>query len=198
MIYTQDTVVVLSWRAKGLFSYLSSLPDGNRAVRADIDAESCDSRVSTSSAIQELTRAGYLRLVTGCDPKTRRASSHYQFTLRQGQFPDPPSGMKPVAASVPNGDDGLWHGVWPLPLRDPRPPSGTPVVYVLYDGEGPRPIYVGKTERFSIRLRRHHFNGKAWTRWVAYPCRDTQHAFETEGRLIDQLRPFQNSEGAAA
>lgn len=53
----------LSWKAKGLHSYLMGLPDDWKVQEADLINRSKDGRESTRSAIKELTDAGYIERV---------------------------------------------------------------------------------------------------------------------------------------
>lgn len=53
----------LSWKAKGLHSYLMSLPDDWRVQETDLVKRSKDGKESTRSAIKELTEAGYIKRV---------------------------------------------------------------------------------------------------------------------------------------
>ncbi|MDI3234205.1 DnaD domain protein [Exiguobacterium antarcticum] len=53
----------LSWKAKGLHSYLMGLPDDWKVQEADLVNRSSDGRASTRSAIKELTDAGYIKRV---------------------------------------------------------------------------------------------------------------------------------------
>jgi hypothetical protein len=185
----QSAPTTLSWAGQGLFSFLAQQPADQRISRKLIDAASTSSRNSTTAAIAELRRAGRLRLIQGCDPTTRRASSCYQFAVKPNAFPDLPAGMRALEPSRPNGDAGEWRGPWPLAPTDPRPPYRMPVVYVL-DPDQPRPLYVGSTSNFLARLRRHEASGKRWTHWLAYPCATRQAAFDLEERWADELRPL--------
>lgn len=81
-----------------------------------------------------------------------------------------------------------WSGPAPLGLA-PRPPDGQAVVYVLYaDAE---PVYVGSTFKFANRIRLHR-QDKAFTRWIAYPCRDRGAAYQLEERLLAEHMPGLN------
>ncbi|WP_393965219.1 DnaD domain protein [Exiguobacterium sp. S22-S28] len=53
----------LSWKAKGLHSYLMGLPDDWKVQESDLVNRSSDGRASTRSAIKELTDAGYIKRV---------------------------------------------------------------------------------------------------------------------------------------
>jgi len=53
----------LSWKAKGLHTYLMGLPDDWKVRETDLVNRSSDGRASTRSAIKELTDAGYVKRV---------------------------------------------------------------------------------------------------------------------------------------
>jgi hypothetical protein len=55
----------LSWKAKGLHTYLVSRPDGWKFHKFDLEARSSDGRSSLSTAMGELQAAGYLRVEPG-------------------------------------------------------------------------------------------------------------------------------------
>ena len=50
----------LSWKAKGVMSYLSSLPDDYQIIKSEIQKHASDGRDSLTSAINELKNAGYI------------------------------------------------------------------------------------------------------------------------------------------
>lgn len=50
----------LSWKAKGLHTYLITRPDGWQFNRADLFRRSKDGRDATKAALKELRGAGYL------------------------------------------------------------------------------------------------------------------------------------------
>jgi hypothetical protein len=70
----------------------------------------------------------------------------------------------------------------------PRPPDGTPVVYVLY-GADAEPIYCGSTEHFKQRLKAHYRDGKRFVAWRAVPCANREQAYILEDRLLKQSCP---------
>ncbi|KQS19234.1 hypothetical protein ASF99_04935 [Exiguobacterium sp. Leaf187] len=53
----------LSWKAKGLHSYLMGLPDDWKVREVDLIKRSKDGKESTRSAIKELTDAGYIKRI---------------------------------------------------------------------------------------------------------------------------------------
>lgn len=92
---------------------------------------------------------------------------------------------------LPNGPEGTWVGVWPLQLNHSAPIGGTPVVYILFD-DCNIPCYVGSTGNLRARLKAHARTGKVFSQWQAYPCRDREHAYEVEDRLLKEKLPHLN------
>lgn len=92
---------------------------------------------------------------------------------------------------LPNGPEGTWIGVAPLPPDDNAPRSGVAVVYVLF-GEDNEPCYVGSTADLRTRLKAHLKDGKAFVRWQAYPCKTREAAFVLEERLLAERMPRLN------
>ncbi|MYZ37497.1 MULTISPECIES: GIY-YIG nuclease family protein [unclassified Streptomyces] len=99
------------------------------------------------------------------------------------------------AKQLPNGPEGSWVGEYPIPTGNPAPLSGSAVVYVLFD-DGNEPCYVGSTHTFRARLRRHTKDGKHFVRWQAHPCRDREHAYLIEDRLLRQHKPYLNQKAS--
>lgn len=89
----------------------------------------------------------------------------------------------------PNGPNGSWFGRFPLEMPYPR--VGVAVVYVLFD-ETNEPCYVGSTEEFRVRMNAHLKEKLGLAAWVAYPCRDREHAYELEVDLLHQHKPRMN------
>lgn len=100
-----------------------------------------------------------------------------------------------AAKKLPNGPEGSWVGEYPYPQNSCVPQSGFSVVYVLFD-ERNRPCYVGSTKSFSARLRKHWKDGKRFASWQAHPCRDRNHAYEVEDRLLKQHLPYLNKKAS--
>lgn len=90
-----------------------------------------------------------------------------------------------------NGPEGTWIGDWPVHYLAPAPAKGISVVYVLFDAEN-EPCYVGSTKNFRQRLNDHAKDGKVFVRWQAYPCRDREHAYQLEDRLLKERLPHLN------
>lgn len=101
----------------------------------------------------------------------------------------PWSAMRYLRDHLPNGPEGTWIGGWPSAGPVPRP--GVPVVYVLY-GPDCEPAYVGSTSSFRSRLNSHERDGKHFITWQAYRCRDREHAYQLEGRLLKEHMPRLN------
>ena len=91
----------------------------------------------------------------------------------------------------PNGPADTWVGEWPHIDGEPYPISGISVVYVLFDATN-EPCYVGSTSKLRPRLSEHTKAGKLFVRWQAYPCRDREHAYEIEDRLLKHHLPRLN------
>lgn len=87
--------------------------------------------------------------------------------------------------------DGNWRGLCPLSPREPAPPNGQSVVYVLFDAENV-PCYVGSSEQFRTRLKNHVRDGKPVASWAAYPCADREAAYVLEERLLRERKPYLN------
>lgn len=96
-----------------------------------------------------------------------------------------------LAKQLPNGPENSWTGDYPIPADAPRPISGIPVVYVLFD-DANEPCYVGSTDKFSARMNVHAKSGKRFVRWQAYGCDDRDHAYRLEDRLLKQHKPYLN------
>lgn len=86
-----------------------------------------------------------------------------------------------------NGPHGTWTGER---HGGPYPPPGVPFVYVLYDAQNV-PCYVGSSGHVSARLAVHR-KDKPFVRWIAHPCRDREHAYAEETRLLREHKPYLN------
>lgn len=91
----------------------------------------------------------------------------------------------------PNGPNGTFVGEWPLHPRAVAPRGGKSVVYVLFDASN-EPCYVGSSCNLRQRLKAHARDGKVFTSWQAYPCRDREHAYELEVQLLRERMPRLN------
>jgi hypothetical protein len=96
-----------------------------------------------------------------------------------------------LAKQLPNGPEGSWVGEYPITANAPRPITGVPVVYVLFD-EANEPCYVGSTDKFTTRMNAHVKNGKRFVRWQAHPADDREHAYRLEDRLLRRHKPYLN------
>ena len=83
---------------------------------------------------------------------------------------------------------GEFDGELYAAIPGPRPPDGTPVVYVLYAADA-TPVYCGSTHRFKQRLKAHYREGKRFVAWRAVPCVDREQAYLLEDRLLKQSCP---------
>lgn len=99
--------------------------------------------------------------------------------------------VRHAARIAPNGPEGTWVGTYPLDPYDPAPMGGVSVVYVLFD-ETNTPCYVGSSMCFRDRLKYHDRAGKEFVRWQAYRCRDREHAYQVEERLLKERLPHLN------
>jgi hypothetical protein len=91
----------------------------------------------------------------------------------------------------PNMPDGSWRGPFPLRDTEHRPRAGVNVVYALYDRQD-EPCYVGSTGDFRARLRAHKADGKRFTTWAAWPCKDREEAYQREVQLLRASMPYLN------
>lgn len=92
----------------------------------------------------------------------------------------------------PNGPGPLsWNGHFPLSKDQPMPQRGHAVVYVLFD-EANVPSYVGSTENWWARMADHQKFKSGLKNWVAHLCRDREHAFTEEDRLLKEHMPRMN------
>lgn len=71
----------LSWKAKGLHSYLLSLPDYWQIYIEDLKNRSKDGRDSTTSAVNELMKKGYIKRTPAKDEKTGRFKGGYDYEV---------------------------------------------------------------------------------------------------------------------
>jgi len=92
---------------------------------------------------------------------------------------------------APNGPEETWIGSYPCDRYDPAPMGGVSVVYVLFDDTN-TPCYVGSSAKFRQRLKDHAKAGKRFVRWQAHRCRDREHAYALEGRLLREHKPYLN------
>lgn len=99
--------------------------------------------------------------------------------------------MSYLSTQLPNGPEGSWVGEYPILHGATAPARGIAVVYVLFD-EANEPVYVGSTDQFRTRMSAHWKDGKRFVRWQAHPCRDRDHAYRLEDRLLKQHKPRLN------
>lgn len=96
-----------------------------------------------------------------------------------------------VVNHLPVEADGSWRGTNPIGKTDRTPPPGSCVVYVLF-ADDLTPCYVGSTQHFAPRMSGHRSDGKLWSSWVAYPCRDREHAYQVEESFLAEYMPGLN------
>lgn len=100
----------LSWKAKGLHSYLMSLPDDWRVQETDLVKRSKDGKESTRSAIKELTEAGYIKRVAIREKGKFKSWEFVVYELptfdtepaNEPEANDPPEQQKPDAPESEN------------------------------------------------------------------------------------------------
>lgn len=100
----------LSWKAKGLHSYLMSLPDDWRVQETDLVKRSKDGKESTRSAIKELTEAGYIKRVAVREKGKFKSWEFVVYELptfdtepaNEPEESDPPEQQKPDAPESEN------------------------------------------------------------------------------------------------
>lgn len=83
----------LSWKAKGLYAYLTSRPDGWEVREMDLERRSNDGRTSLRAGIRELEEAGWL---TRKQEREGGKYTHTSFTLHRSPSTGNPSTEKPT------------------------------------------------------------------------------------------------------
>jgi predicted GIY-YIG superfamily endonuclease len=106
--------------------------------------------------------------------------------------------VNPNGPHFPNDLDPFshprWRGYWPMEDFQNRPPTGTPVLYVLCTGKW-EPLYVGSTQRFYKRMEEHEKAGKEFHRWIAYECASRNDAYNKEALFLSVVRLPKNRRG---
>lgn len=92
----------LSWKAKGLHSYLMGLPDNWKVQEADLVKRSKDGKESTRSAIKELADAGYIKRVA---VREKGKFKSWEFVVYELPTFDPPPSEEPEQDEPP-ADEG--------------------------------------------------------------------------------------------
>jgi hypothetical protein len=118
----------------------------------------------------------------GLTGRLTRWDAHISITWKQ---------MCHLRQQLSNGPEGSWVGEYPILIGQTAPTSGVAVVYVLFDAAN-EPCYVGSTSNFRVRLSKHRKDGKGFVRWQAHPCRDREHAYLLEDRLLKEHLPRLN------
>lgn len=70
--------IELSWKAKGLFAYILSLPEDWKIYMSDLKNRATDGETALRSAIKELTEKGYIKQTRLKDEQGRWASYVYE------------------------------------------------------------------------------------------------------------------------
>ena len=70
--------IELSWKAKGLFAYILSLPEDWKIYMSDLQNRATDGETALRSAIKELTEKGYIKQTRLKDEQGRWASYAYE------------------------------------------------------------------------------------------------------------------------
>lgn len=83
----------LSWKAKGLYAYLTSRPDGWEVREMDLERRSNDGRTSLRAGIRELEESGWL---TRKQEREGGKYTHTSFTLHRSPSTGNPSTEKPT------------------------------------------------------------------------------------------------------
>lgn len=71
----------LSWKAKGLITYLMHLPPDWDVYLSDLENRSSDGMTSTSSGVKELIKKGYMKRIRKHDEKGKFRG--YDYSLRE-------------------------------------------------------------------------------------------------------------------
>ncbi|MFE9777774.1 GIY-YIG nuclease family protein [Streptomyces sp. NPDC005775] len=103
--------------------------------------------------------------------------------------------MTHLSRQLPNGPEDSWVGEYPFHEATSAPAKGIAVVYVLFDDLN-APCYVGSTDQFRTRVAYHRRHGKQFVSWQAHPCRDREHAYELEDRLLRRHKPPLNQKAS--
>lgn len=103
------------------------------------------------------------------------------------QIPLDRNSLSRLAAAIPPGNDATWSGDtgWDGLDGGDLPPRGTHVVYALFDHTGV-PVWIGMTQQFRAKVKRHHRAGTTWVSWTAWPCADRDDALVVRRRIIEQ------------
>lgn len=159
-----------------------------RLVEAQIEAEGqLFHRIGAMYQNGQITDAELLEIFNRCravriDGTTSRWDAHVGIAWRR---------LLHGARYLPNGPEGTWVGVAPLPPDDNAPRAGIPVVYVLF-GEDNEPCYVGSTADLRTRLKAHLKGEKEFVRWQAYRRDSREAAYVLEERLLAERMPRLN------
>lgn len=90
----------LSWKAKGLHTYLMSLPDDWKIYIDDLKNRSRDGRDATSNILRELISKGYIKRVARRDSDTNKLLGGYDYEVYEVPI-DNPQILKPRKSENP-------------------------------------------------------------------------------------------------
>jgi DnaD/phage-associated family protein len=90
----------LSWKAKGLHTYIMSLPDDWKIYIDDLKNRSKDGREATSNILRELIEKGYIKRITRRDADTNRLLGGYDYEVYEVPL-DNPQKLKPRKSENP-------------------------------------------------------------------------------------------------
>lgn len=101
----------LSWKAKGLHSYLLSLPDDWQIYIEDLKNRSKDGRDSTTSAVNELMKKGYIKRTPAKDEKTGRFKGGYDYEVYEMPIEISESGEINRVTENPKSEKSLFRKI---------------------------------------------------------------------------------------
>jgi len=192
----------LSWRAKGIFIYLFSRPDGWKVIITDLCNRSTDGETSVWSALRELRGAGYYQIKPIRNAKGQLTDR--QMVIQEKpltQIPGNPSWGNPESGEPPvctnNDRDTTYHSVQRKNCRrkgsrcSPRLPSTMHGFFSLADEVDPFVIkactILEDYVRSSRRLNGKRINLRSWCDQMRLLLADLD---GDKARLKKVLKPF--------
>lgn len=94
----------LSWKAKGLHTYLMSLPDDWQIYLDDLKNRSKDGRDATSNILRELISRGYVKRTARRDPATNKLLGGFDYEVYEIPL-DEPQKLKPRKSEKPKTEE---------------------------------------------------------------------------------------------
>lgn len=164
---------------------LARLTERQHAAEAALFARLADDFYSHRISFDELMDA--FRTIRGTLTSGWTARWDAELPGTRGMIAKVLSAARLAPLREPNAACGSWRGPWPLGPADPRPRRGQPVVYILYDAAGL--CYYGSSGSLLNRLDQHQREGRAFSRWCAYPCATRELAYRIEDRLLKRRLP---------